>query len=537
MTTPYVPQTWADGPAGGTPITAARLTHIEDGIDGGANGAAWGILNCSAMTLASQINAATAGAPAGTRVWLGPRPSGAELGIDEPLILRPNMAFEGLGGRERLTRLKVTPSFPAGQPVVAAQGYLDNAALCDSPVVLRGVDIDADGKVGSHGLVVFHFWSLFEDIQIHNVTGNGTLTTQLNGGAAAILLANRGIDGTTVTGNSHSENVLHDIRINACSAGASGIVQQSFTSAGNGGQANQDGHLIGCWIAGGGAVGGGRGLDFARGAGWTFRDLHLYGIGDDAVRVLACYATDADGWYIENYGLNDAAGDNYHGVQMEFLRGRGSTLTNVKVWSSQVDSPAAGRLTNFHLRAGGSQVGASVAVSNCVSGLNLSAAPTVRKTQAWRFGESGDSARSLHVRMAGNLTDQLDGWMAPARFIHAATTTLDENGTAVPRTVAYATAPTIDPTLEGDRINITATGDITGLGVSTTGARDRQQLDIAVLASGANRAVSFATAIRPAGSLSRGPHSVPAGQVLLATVEYSALAGAWVLTDAGVSAT
>ncbi|WP_255800864.1 head fiber protein [Mycobacteroides abscessus] len=30
---PYTKQTWADGAAGGTPLTAARLSHIEDGID------------------------------------------------------------------------------------------------------------------------------------------------------------------------------------------------------------------------------------------------------------------------------------------------------------------------------------------------------------------------------------------------------------------------------------------------------------------------------------------------------------------------
>lgn len=29
----YVPQIWADGPSGGTPITAARLLHLEAGID------------------------------------------------------------------------------------------------------------------------------------------------------------------------------------------------------------------------------------------------------------------------------------------------------------------------------------------------------------------------------------------------------------------------------------------------------------------------------------------------------------------------
>lgn len=491
-----------------------------------------GIVDCSGMTLASQVNAATFGAPAGSLVWLGPHPSGSELGVDETLVLRPNMRFEGLGGRTRLTRLKATAGFPAGQPLVAAQGYLTNATQCDSPVALVGVDIDCDGKVASDGLVVFHFWSLFEDIQIHNCTGNGTLSA-----TAAIRIANRGINGTTVTSNSHSENVLRLIRLSGSAAGASGIVQESYTSAGNGGAANQDGHLIGLWVSGGGAVGGGRGLDFARGAGWSMRDVHLYGIGDDGARLFACYATDLDGWYIENYGTNDTAADNYAGLQIEQLRGRGSTLSNIKISSSQADSPAAGTLTNFHIRAGASQLNAMVTMTGCHSNLNRTTAPTSRKTRAWRFGESGDTARSLVVRLAGNLTDPLDGFMSPARFIHPATVTVDEDGTTLVRTHTFSATPSIDPTLEGDRVKMTATADVTAFGVSTTGARDGQVLQLIVPATGATRAITFASAIRTTTGVTRGPYSVAAGQMLRAAVEYSSDLAAWSLTAATVTAT
>jgi hypothetical protein len=32
VTSPYVTQTWVDGAGGGTPVNAARLTHIEAGL-------------------------------------------------------------------------------------------------------------------------------------------------------------------------------------------------------------------------------------------------------------------------------------------------------------------------------------------------------------------------------------------------------------------------------------------------------------------------------------------------------------------------
>jgi hypothetical protein len=516
--------------AGNVDALAARLADEFVAVRGElVDASLGGVLDCSGMTLASQVNAATVGLPTGTRVLLGPHGSGAELGVDETLILRPGLHYEGNGGRERLTRLKATAGFPAGQPLVAAAGYLANAALCDNPVVVRGIDIDCDGKVGSDGLVVFHFWSLFEDVQVHNCTGNGTLSA-----TAAIRLANRGINGTTVTGNSHSENVLHDIRINACASGASYIVQESYSSAGNGGSANQDGHLVGVWFAGSGALGGGRGLDFARAAGWTFRDIHMYGIGDDGAKLLACFATDLDGWYIENYGQNDTAADNYHGLQMELLRGRGSTISNVKISSGQVDSPAANQLMNYAIKAGASQA-AMISIVGCGSYLNRTAAPTVRKTQAWRLGESGDTG-TLTVNMAGCVTDPLDGWLSPARYVRSASVTLTETPGGV-RTQAYSATPSVDPQLVGDRVKMTATGDITSYGVSTTNARDGQVLHLIVFASGATRAVTFASAIRTSTNITRGPYSIASGQLLRAAVEYSSDAAAWVLTAATVSAT
>lgn len=55
---PYTPQSWADGPGGGTPITAARLSAIENGIDA-ATDTADGALQ-SASNLADVANAGAA---------------------------------------------------------------------------------------------------------------------------------------------------------------------------------------------------------------------------------------------------------------------------------------------------------------------------------------------------------------------------------------------------------------------------------------------------------------------------------------------
>lgn len=491
-------------------------------------GSLGGVIDCSALTYASEINAVTEDAPAGSVIWLGARPQGSELQVDETLIIRPGTAMVGAGGRERLTRLLVTSGFTAGDPVVAAQGYLENALVCDSPVLVRGIDIDCGGKAGSDGLVVYHFWSLFDDIQVRSCTGDGTLS-----GTAAIRLANRGIDGETVTSNSHSENVLRQIRINGSANGATGIVQESFTSDGNNGQANQDGHIQGLWIANDGAVNGGRGLDFARAAGWTFRDVHMYGVGDDAARMYACYATDLDGWYIENYGNNDAQGDNYAGVQMELLSGRGCSLSNVKVTSNQVDQPNAGNLRNFHIRAGAGQT-AWVTMVGCHSGLNSTSAPTSKKTQAWRFGESGDSGRSLTVRMAGCYSDPADFFASPARYVHSSTVKVYDDNDQLVRTQSSSSTTTISPTLEGDIVKVTATGNISALNIDTAGAREGQVIQVAVYASGGSRTLGVHSSVLVLSGIETS-YSIGSGQLWRGSFRYWADLGAWVLEAAGVT--
>lgn len=492
-------------------------------------GSLGGVIDCSEMTLASEVNAATENAPAGSVIWLGARPTGSELQVDETLIIRPSTALVGAGGRERLTRLLVTSEFPAGDPVVAAQGYLNSEDVCDNPVLVRGIDINCDGKVGSDGLVVFHFWSLFDDIQVHNCTGDGTVS-----GTAAIRLANRGFDGATVTSNSHSENVLRGIRISASANGATGIVQESFTSEGNNGQANQDGHIQGLWIANSGAVNGGRGMEFARAAGWTMRDVHMYGIGNDAARLSACYATDLDGWYIENYGNNDESGVNYAGVWMQLLQGRGSTLSNVKVTSGQKDSPQAANLRNFHIRPGSGQNNVMVTLVGCHSALNRTTAPTVRRTQAWRFGESGDSGRSMVVRMAGCITDPLDGFMSPARYVHSSTVRVYDDNAQVVRTQSSSSTTTISPTLEGDVVKVTATGNISALSIDTAGARDGQLLNVAVVAGGSQRSLALDSSVKVLDGLDTS-FTIPANQLWRGAFRYWADLSAWVLEAAGVT--
>lgn len=105
------------------------------------------------------------------------------------------------------------------------------------------------------------------------------------------------------------------------------------------------------------------------------------------------------------------------------------------------------------------------------------------------------------------------------------------------RTVTFAATITLDPTVDGNICDITATGDITSLGASTTGVTDGQVLRVRVLASAATRNVTIASAIRTSTSITRGPYAIPSGQVLICAFEYVGLVSAYVVTAATISAT
>ena len=107
-----------------------------------------------------------------------------------------------------------------------------------------------------------------------------------------------------------------------------------------------------------------------------------------------------------------------------------------------------------------------------------------------------------------------------------------------PVVVPFAATITLDPTTlpnPSAAVNITATGNITGLDLSTTGAVDRQRVEVAVLASGATRAVTVVSAVGVTTGVGRGPYSPVSGQLWVGLFEYFSLASKWMLTAATVT--
>lgn len=105
-----------------------------------------------------------------------------------------------------------------------------------------------------------------------------------------------------------------------------------------------------------------------------------------------------------------------------------------------------------------------------------------------------------------------------------------------PRPVTGAATTTITAVtgVDVDRVDVTTTVSITSLVLS--GGFNGQQVRIVVLASGATRTVTVASAVDISTGLSRGPYSIGSGQLGKFLVEYSTLNAKWALLAATVTA-
>lgn len=96
-----------------------------------------------------------------------------------------------------------------------------------------------------------------------------------------------------------------------------------------------------------------------------------------------------------------------------------------------------------------------------------------------------------------------------------------------PVTVTYAASTTINPTL-GNNFQITATGNITTLTISTTGAQNGQQITLVILASGGARTITLAGATALTTGLTAAT-TIASTKLGLWTLRYSTLNSAWLL--------
>lgn len=128
----YSKQTWADGPGGGTPITAARLAHIENGIEASASTADDATTTANAAITPAELNA---------RV---PDPSGQVdnrfLTTSSGTLVYADAPEGGGGGAPTADPINVTMDAGTGRYKLTWTPEYSGIAIIDGPVFSWNTD-------------------------------------------------------------------------------------------------------------------------------------------------------------------------------------------------------------------------------------------------------------------------------------------------------------------------------------------------------------------------------------------------------------
>lgn len=461
---PYTPQTWTNGVS---QLSAARFNHMEAGIDQAhdlgstfISVKSFGAVGDGVADDAAEIQAAINSAGSGDTVWF---PRGTYL-VSQTIVFPGNITLLGGGGIATGTTIKAAAGIE--NAVLASAAWYNNQTTCGNPVRIQGIQIDG-ANVGTnvHGLVALNFWARYEDLQIRNTTGHG------------ILLDDRTRNATNIITNSCSEPTIEQCRFD--NTAGDGVRQESNNQI-----ANLDGRIIGCFFA----TIGGHAVNLNRAAGWAVETNHYYGIGGDAIRLNSAYATVIRGNYIEDFGTNDVLGQFYNGITFStILNTRASICADNTVSTQQPSSPTASRFACYNFRAGSGQLKAMVTVVGNTAMFADSTEPAVKLSQAFRFGEGGDSGRLLQVQWSGNQIENSPWWQR-TRVVNAAVEFRGTNPGVVTLTDG-ATVPLIAPL--GEIFKLSANGNRTIL--APTDPVDGQRIFIAHTAVGASRTLSLTT--------------------------------------------
>ncbi|MFN0092902.1 MAG: right-handed parallel beta-helix repeat-containing protein [Acidimicrobiales bacterium] len=187
--------------------------------------------------------------------------------LEAPVRLEGGVTYIGHGAT-----LRATVPMPA---LMASVGWLDDHLWTQYPHRVIGFELDGAG-LAERGLVVRAWGSLIEALYVYDVTGDGIVVS--NESQNGTLLANTQVNGT-----------IRSVRVDGVGGNGVRVV--------DGGNSVTDWTLQDSWIGNP----GGDGVFLENAAGWQVRNVHIYGVGGDAIDARRCYGTGIEGNYIEDF--------------------------------------------------------------------------------------------------------------------------------------------------------------------------------------------------------------------------------------------
>lgn len=501
----------------------------------------YGALGDGSTNDATAIQAAIDASAEGDTVFF---PAGVYL-VGSTISLKSGRAYVGavgsdLGG----TRIKAANGSNLAA-VLASAGWVGNAAASDAPLRITGLAIDGNraNNTGGDGLVLMTYGAVVEHVWVKDCDGTGIRFTDANAA------------GTTIS-NTAVENRLQYCKVADC--GNYGI---HFQQTGTTGKLT-DAYVLYNIISGCANTS----IQIDRGAGFWIVGNHIYFAELGGIFVGNCWATYILDNEIDGFGEGPGGGAYISGIEVQLIDPRATMIRGNIICSTE----PAGYNYQYLAVAGASTTGpmyATITDNQIYGGLGGAGLSGL----GMAFGRRNSTTQPIHVIQRHNAVSNVGS----VEFIDSSADyvwdagysdrvqPLDDDLTAIaalspsdndiiqrksgawvkrtlaqlkadldpaPYSATYAGTMLLDPT-DGDQANITATNNITSLGISTTGAEDGQWIVVAVLASGGNRTVTPTTTASQGGvsSTMNGPFTIPSGKVALFSYRFSSLNSSWTL--------
>lgn len=223
------------------------------------------------------------------------------------ITLRDNRMYAGDGKSSTILKQANGANL---KTIVAMNTYTNNNTFGNVQITIRDLTIDGNKAnntmaAGGAALVLRAYDSLIENVEVNNSARDG------------ILISNASDNGTALSGSSVNSTIRNvfvqfsgESAIHEVDAGA------SFT----------DWTLQNGWLSGTGT--GFPAVKLDNSAGWQIHNLHVYGVGTDAMYLGRCYATRVTDNYIEEFGAQGSNGVAYHGIMCQAQGDSASVINN-----------------------------------------------------------------------------------------------------------------------------------------------------------------------------------------------------------------
>jgi hypothetical protein len=221
--------------------------------------------------------------------------------ISATIKLADNRTYRGDSRTGTVLKQADGANLPA---MLASSSWVNNATFVSIGEQIQDLTLNGNKDNNTAGATVplmLRTWdSRVYNLEIQNAPSDGIRITSLS-------------QNGTPLGNHAVNNVFSDLFITGSGGAGFHIVDP--------GNSVTDGVLERSWIAASGTSA----VDSENAAGWQFRNLHIYGVTNNAIDARRCFGTGINDNYIEDFGRQGAPGVTYYGIRCTLQ----SDVTNV----------------------------------------------------------------------------------------------------------------------------------------------------------------------------------------------------------------